>query len=168
MNQEIKDIIEEIASYDQCAIVPPEKLAVIFSALFETTNIIELSEYARMGCSLPKVSGAFTYENLPVHYRAVNRGGIYYIIFCTCHNDASGNLGEKYILFKKNAEGVYMFYSSFSSATVMDWVKRAFNECAASRTDPGLLSTEMYNKLSSTYEWCVQQGMTPVNDIELS
>lgn len=161
---DIKELIEEIAAMDPCADVPADKLALAFSLLLEeSVNVIEIAELTDSGSSLPKVAGKFTYEGLPVHYRAVNRGGIYYIIFCTCHNGTSGNLGEKYILFKRNTEGVFMFYATFTAANAMDWVKRAFNECAASNIDPGLLSSDMYKNIDAVYDWCVSQGMTPIS-----
>ena len=163
MDQEIKEIINEMALYDPCVRISPARLALILGAILELADSTELSELTDTECALPKLSGAFTYMGVPVHQRAVLHSNDYYIIFCTCHNGTSGNTGEKYILFKRDAEGVYYYHTTYTSSNVTDWVKRAFNECVATSTYSGIISATMYKKLDAVYNWCVSQGMTPVS-----
>lgn len=164
MNQEIRDIINEMALYDPCTHITPARLAILFGALLDLADSTELSELTATGCALPKLSGAFTYQGIPAHERAVLHSSEYYIIFCTCHSGTAGNLGEKYIIFKRDGEGNYLYQTTYTSSNVTDWVKRAFNECTATSTYPGLLSAALYKKLDAVYNWAVQQGMTPVNE----
>lgn len=163
MDYDIREIINEMASYDPCTRISPARLAILFAALLELADSTELSELTATGCALPKLSGAFTYMGMPAHQRAVLHSSEYYIIFCSCHNGTAGNTGEKYILFKRDAEGVFYFHTIYSSTNVTDWVKRAFNECAATASYPGILSAAMYKKLDAVYNWCVNQGMSPVS-----
>ena len=163
MDPEIKQIINEMALYDTCVRISPARLAIIFNALLELADSTELSELTATGCALPKLSGAFTYEGIPVHQRAVLHSSDYYIIFCTCHNGTSGNTGEKYLLFKRDAEGVFYYHTTYTSTNVTDWVKRAFNECVATASYPGIISALMFKKLDAVYNWCVNQGMSPVS-----
>lgn len=163
MDQEIKNIINEMALYDPCVRISPARLALIFSALLELADATELTELTADGCALPKLSGAFTYQGIPAHQRAVLHSDDYYIIFCTCHSGTSGNLGEKYVLFKRDGEGAFLYHTTYTSSNVTDWVKRAFNECTATTVYPGLLSAAMYKRLDAVYNWAVQQGMSTVS-----
>lgn len=152
---DIKELIEEIAAMDPCDDVPADKLALIIEGIVSTFNVTELSELTTMGSKLPKACTNFIYEGLPVNMRAVYRGSAYYIIFVT-HNE------EKYLLFKRNNDGDFAFYSSYTSATAVDWVKRAFNLSMATNSDNGLLSAVLYRYLDAAYDWCVSQGMSPI------
>lgn len=164
MNQESRDIINEMALYVPHAHITPARLAFLFGALLDLADSTELSELTATGCALPKLSGAFTYQGIPVNERAVLHCNGYYIIFRTYHNGTAGILGERYILFRRDGEGNYFYHTTYTSANVTDWVKRAFNECTATSTYPGLLSAALYKKLDAVYNWCVQQGMPPVNE----
>lgn len=160
---DIREIINSLSLYDSCTRLTPQSLAKILQALLDLTDSTELSELTAERCALPKLAGIFSYEGLPVHTRAIYHSSNYYIIFCTCHKGTSGNLGEKYLVFKRDAEGVYLFETIYTSSNVTDWVKRAFNECTATNNYPGLLSALMYKRLNAVYDWCVNHGMPSVS-----
>ena len=163
MDQEIRQIINEMALYDPCVRISPARLAIILEAILELADSTELSELTATGCALPKLSGAFTYEGMPAHQRAILHSGAYYIAFCSYHSGTAGNSGDKYIIFSRDAEGVFYYQTTYTSSNVPDWIRRAFNECTATNTYPGLLSNTMYKKLDAVYNWAVQQGMTPIS-----
>lgn len=163
MDQDIKQIINDMALYDPCVHISPAQLAEILSAILVLADSTELSELTATGCALPKLSGAFTFQGMPVHQRAIEHSGSYYIAFCSFHSGSAGNSGEKYFLFQRDGEGVFYYQTTYTSSNVTDWVKRAFNECTATATYPGLLSNTLYKKLDAVYNWAVAQGMNTVS-----
>lgn len=58
--ENLKEKIQDMAHYDQCAHVPPLFFAQILEALRVLAEPTELTEYASAGKILPKVAGAFT------------------------------------------------------------------------------------------------------------
>lgn len=157
-----KEKIQELASYDQCAHVPPLFFAQILESILVMSEPTELSELTTPGAALPKVAGAFIYNGYPCHMRCVEHNGNMYIIFCTFHNGTSGALGSNYILFKDDGSGQYKFTNIYSSTNVQDWVKRAFSEAIASATYPGIMSNTLFKRLDAVYDFCVSQGMAEI------
>lgn len=160
--ENLKEKIEDMAHYDQCAHVPPLFFAQILEALRVLAEPTELTEYASAGKILPKVAGAFTFQGYPCHMRCVEHNGSMFLVFCSFHNGTSGASGCNYILFLfSNTSFKYNTY--YSSTTVPDWVKRAFGEATATASYPGILSNTMYKRLDAVYKWCVSQGMSHVS-----
>lgn len=158
----LKEEIENMTHYDPCVRVSPAFIATLMKGILVMAEATELSELMSADSVLPKVSGAFTYQGYPIHMRAIEHNGSMYIVFCAYHNGTSGNAGIVYLLYQKDAEGSFKFSVSYTSSTVVDWVKRAFNEATATSTYPGLLSNNLYKKIDAMYNWCVAQGMTTV------
>lgn len=160
--ENLKEKIEDLAHYDQCAHVPPLFFAQILQAILVLADATELNDFKTSGSFLPKVAGAFVYQGYPCHMRCIEHNGSMYIIFCSYHNGTSGISGCNYLLYLKDANGNYKYNTIYTAASVPDWVKRAFNECTASASYPGLLSAAMYKKVDAVYNWCVSQGMPTV------
>jgi len=161
--ENINEKIEDLANYDQCVHVPPLFFAQILEAILVMAEATELSNYTKSGVVLPKVAGAFVYQGYPVHQRAIDHSGTMYLAFCSYHNGASGASGCNYILFQKDANGNYKWYTTYTSSTVTDWVKRAFSEAVATATYPGIMSNTLFKKLDAVYNYCVSKGMTAVS-----
>ena len=160
--ENLKEKIEDMAHYDQCAHVPPLFFAQILQAILVLADATELNDFKTSKSYLPKIAGAFTYNGYPCHMRCIEHLGSMYIIFCAYHNGTSGNSGCMYLSYQKDDSGNYKYATSYTSATVVDWVRRAFNESPATSSYPGLLSAAMYKKLDAVYNWCVSQGMPTV------
>ena len=160
--ENLKEKIEDMAHYDQCAHVPPLFFAQILEALRVLADATDLYEYRFSNSILPKIAGAFTYKGYPCHMRCIEHSGTMYILFCAFHNGTSGASGSNYLVYAKDADGNYKCSTSYTSATVPDWVKRAFGEATATASYPGIISAAMYKKMDAVYNWCVAQGMNPV------
>lgn len=161
--ENIKEKIEDLANYDQCAHVPPLLFAQILEAILVMADATELQNLNTSSSVLPKVAGAFTYQGYPCHMRCVEHSGSMYIIFCSYHNGTSGSTGCNYILYLKDANGNYKYYTKYSSSTVTDWVKRAFSEAVATASYPGIMSNTLFKRLDAVYNYCVSKGMTAVS-----
>lgn len=159
----IKNEIEKMSHYDPCVRVPPAFLAGLLKHLLLLADATELTTLMSSDSILPKVAGAFTYQGYPTHMRAIEHNNAMYIVFCSYHTGTSGNSGISYLLYLKDANGDYKFNITYSSSTVQDWVKRAFNEATATATYPGLLSNTLYKKIDAMYNWCVAQGMAKIS-----
>ena len=160
--ENLKEKIEDLAHYDQCAHVPPLFFAQILQAILVLADATELNDFKSSGSYLPKVAGAFVYQGYPCHMRCVEHNSQMYILFCSYHNGTSGASGCNYLIYQKDTNGNYKFMTIYTSSTVVDWVKRAFGEATATATYPGIMSNTMYKRLDAIYQWCVAQGMSPV------
>lgn len=159
--QNLKEKIEDMAHYDQCAHVPPLFFAQILEALRVLAEATELTEFMSTGRILPKITGPFTFQGYPCHSICIEHSGTMYLVFCSYHNGTSGISGSNYILFQFNS-GSFKYNTYYSSTTVPDWVKRSFGEATATASYPGIMSNTMYKRLDAVYQWCVSQGMNPV------
>lgn len=160
----LKENIELMRNYDPCVRVSPGFLAQLLSGLLELADVTNLDDFSSAGSVLPKMAGAFTFRGYPVHQRAIEHNSTMYIVFCSYHNGTSGNSGCNYIAYQYDTTNkVFKFFTLYTSSTVVDWIKRAFNEATATATYPGLLSNTLYKKIDAMYRWCVSQGMAEVS-----
>lgn len=158
----VRNELQNMKLYDPCVRVSPARIATLMLAVLELAEATELRGYCTQGAILPKVSGAFTYDGYPAHYRAIQHDGVMHIAFCSFHSGTAGNTGNTYLVFRENEMGNFIFYTSYTSSNVVDWVKRAFNEATATNSYPGLMSNTYHKRMTAMYEWCVANGMSPV------
>lgn len=160
--QTLKQKIDDIMNYDQCAHVPPLFFGQILDALRVLAEPTELMLYNQAGMTLPKVAGPFSFQGYPCHSICIEHSGAMYLAFCSYHNGTSGASGSNYLLYRLSS-GYFFYNAIYSSTTVPDWVKRAFGEATATASYPGIMSNTMYKRLEAVYQWCVSQGMSPVS-----
>lgn len=159
--EKLKEQIEALAEYDQCAHVPPLCFAQILQGILDIAAPIPLDNYVSSGIALPKAIGPFTYQGYPCEMRCVENNRTMYLIFCSYHNQSSGPFGYNYLIFKLK-DDKYFFDSVCTHSTAELWVKSPFVLAEVTNNAPGMMSALMYRMLRAVYNWCVAKGMDRV------
>lgn len=164
MNTKIIEKLEELSYYDPCARISPQFLADLLCDIFVLADPVNLNNYMYSGAHLPEFANSFTYDGFPCHVRCVEHNGTMYLVLCSYHNGNSGVSGCNYVMFhQQGPDNLFYYNSKYTANTVPDWIKRAFGEATATASYPGIMSNTMYKRLDAVYQWCVAQGMNPVN-----
>lgn len=161
--QTTREQIEDMKFYDPCIQLSPARLSTFLLALLDLSEPVELGNITKPGDILPKIQGPFIFAGQPVHCRAIEHSGSFYLVFCTFHSGTAGNTGTNYLVYMRDNQNQYRFTQMYSSSNVADWIKRALNEATATASYPGQMSALMYKRLDAVYKFCVAQGMAEVN-----